>query len=133
MIDEINKLTVNQKDLIHYLALIIGSKIYRYDFVGKRNEGLINKIIFNGILSVIIGIFFMKISVSYIEKLVIPEMSFMFMSYWFSLTITTNLFQIDNLNQLDEANKIILAIKEVALNFIIFAGLATISNLKLSN
>ncbi len=131
MIDEITKLTVNQKELIQYLALIIGSKIFRYDFFGKKYEGLINKIISNGILSVIIGTLFLKISVGYIEKLIIPEISYMFVSYWFSLNITSSLFNVDNLEQLDQANKIILAIKETALNFIIFAGIITIANLKL--
>jgi hypothetical protein len=127
---EITDINSINSQLIQYLCLIIGQKIYKYDFFDKSIQYTLQKIVFNMILSVIIALAFTNIIKHHIDNAPIPkEITGMFMCYWFSMSITNNMFQVENINQLDIANKIIFACKEVTLNFIIFAGLLTIYNL----
>ncbi len=114
----------SKTQILQYLSLIIGRVIFKYNFFGNPTDNIIFNIISNGLLSVIVGLVFLNFAQDYLEKSQFENLSGLFICYFTSLYIADYLYKIEN-----HQGKITNAIKETALNFIIFAGLATIYNI----
>ncbi len=114
----------SKTQILQFVSLIIASKIFKYDFAAGSSDSFIIRTIFNLCLTAIIGFGFLSMAWDYLENIKFENISGLFFSYWISINITDKLYKIDN-----QQEKIANVCKEITLNIIIFAGLATIYNI----
>ena len=117
----------SKTQILQYICLIIGNKIFKYDFFAKSSDSFIIRIIYNACLSVIIGFGFLSMTQDHLSDIKFENLSGLFFSYWISMNITDKLYRIDN-----QQEKIANVCKEITLNIIIFAGLTTIYNIMIN-
>lgn len=114
--------------ILQYLSLIVANKIIKYDFAAGTTDSFIIRMMYNLCLTIIVGLGFISVTLNYLEKLQLDNISGLFFCYWVSMNITDKLYRIDNQHE-----KIANAFKEILLNIIIFAGLSTIYNIVIGN
>ncbi len=117
--------------ILQLLCMIIGTKIYKYDFFSTHTNLFVLKLIYNGLLIGLVSLLFLTYSYNFFDKLQLNGITQVFVSYWISIVITDNIYKKNDVLELNKIDRTVNLTKEIALNIIVFSGLVTIFNLHL--